>query len=310
MEPDQSPREQLATNNGYKENIELSSQTRPPSAEPPLPAPHLTAAEYFIVAIYPCALLLASTFYYLSPSPTTNESYFSQKGNLFNIVFVKYGWFWTSVAFLVHLTRLRVSSKSKAALRWVVATICWVIVTQWCFGPPLMDRAFVASGGACEILAQPGAEKMGTGKLVLTSAACKLAGGQWKGGYDLSGHVFLLTHASLFLWAELLPFLKLGQLGSMENGVVFATLAMWWWMLLMTGIYFHTWVEKVKIPQVSLVETMLTFELDPGMGHGNVAVGSSVRMGGEDSTKCSAFFGCSWHLVDCSRRDYVLCNPV
>jgi len=87
---------------------------------------------------------------------------------------------------------------------------------------------------------------MSTGKLVLTSAACKLAGGQWKGGHDLSGHVFLLTHASLFLWAELLPFLKLGQLSGMESGVVFATLAMWWWMLLMTGIYFHTWVEKTS----------------------------------------------------------------
>jgi len=43
---------------------------------------------------------------------------------------------------------------------------------------------------------------------------------------------------------------------------------------------------------------------DLGMDRRDVAVGSSVRVGDEDSTKCSACFGCSWRLVDCSRRDY------
>ncbi|KAF8543916.1 inositol phospholipid synthesis and fat-storage-inducing TM-domain-containing protein [Trichophaea hybrida] len=207
----------------------------------------LSTVEWFIAGIYPATLVLASTFYLLSPSPATNESYFSQKGNLFNVVFVKYGWLWTTFAFLVHCTRLRKSSKPKAALRWGLATVWWILVTQWFLGPPLMDRAFLVTGGTCEMLDTEGPDAMGMskGKLLITSAACKLQGGKWRGGHDLSGHVFLLTHASLFLWSELLPFLRAGVSGGMESGAVFTILGMWWWMLLMTGIYFHTWTEKV-----------------------------------------------------------------
>jgi len=108
-----------------------------------------------------------------------------------------------------------------------------------------MDRAFLVTGGTCEMLDAAGPDAMGmsTGKLLITSAACKLQGGRWRGGHDLSGHVFLLTHASLFLWSELLPFLKAGIWGWVSSAVV-AILCMWWWMLLMTGIYFHTWTEK------------------------------------------------------------------
>ena len=43
-----------------------------------------------------------------------------------------------------------------------------------------------------------------TRKLV-THAACKAVGGQWLGGHDISGHVFLLVLGSGFLWMEILP---------------------------------------------------------------------------------------------------------
>jgi hypothetical protein len=204
-----------------------------------------------IASIYPITLALATAFYLLSPSPASSESYFSQKKNIFNILFVKYAWFWTTVAFLGHVSRLRHSSLSKAALRWGIATFWWIAVTQWFFGPPIMDRAFMWSGGACETLDRVNSQEtdlgMGKGKLLLTSVACKMAGGKWSGGHDLSGHVFLLTHASLFLWSEVLPALKVGRWQGKENGVVLAVVAIWWWMLLMTGIYFHTWKEKVQM---------------------------------------------------------------
>lgn len=112
---------------------------------------------------------------------------------------------------------------------------------------------------------------------LLTSAACKLAGGRWKGGHDISGHVFLLTLGSAFLGMEILPVVLRkaglreerrvrtrdggvgravigsegrGVVGAEEQGsgvgapVVVAGLS--WWMLLMTAAYFHTWFEKVN----------------------------------------------------------------
>lgn len=113
-----------------------------------------------------------------------------------------------------------------------------------------------------------------------TATGCKLAGGQWKGGHDISGHVFLLVLGSAFLWMEMLPVvlryaglreerliqMANGKIGSAKvevqgasdvgseqeesdgRGGVSAPLAvagLSWWMLLMTAAYFHTWFEKV-----------------------------------------------------------------
>ena len=113
-----------------------------------------------------------------------------------------------------------------------------------------------------------------------TGAGCKLAGGQWKGGHDISGHVFLLVLGSAFLWMEILPVvlryagLREERLVQMANGKTesakvevqgasdveheenenderggvsapLAVAGLAWWMLLMTAAYFHTWFEKV-----------------------------------------------------------------
>ncbi|KAI5853473.1 inositol phospholipid synthesis and fat-storage-inducing TM-domain-containing protein [Tricharina praecox] len=249
MNPSPSPFEKSPTN-GFtreKDDAEPEPSFRMPQAYGH--GIHSSTNEYLVALIYPATLALASAFYLLSPSPSANESYFSHKGNLINVVFVKFGWFWTTAVFLLHLSRLRSSSKPKALLRWVLATVWWISVTQWFFGPPLMDRTFLITGGACEVLhkanADPNDNGMSKGGMLLTSAACKLQGGRWTGGHDLSGHVFLLTHASLFLWSEVLPVLSTDFWGGVESGAVWGLLGMWWWMLLMTGVYFHTWTEKI-----------------------------------------------------------------
>lgn len=106
-----------------------------------------------------------------------------------------------------------------------------------------------------------------------TAAACKLAGGKWKGGHDISGHVFLLVLGSAFLWMEILPVVagretrmvkrKEGDVitadreaeGERERedkdarrglSVPLVVAGLSWWMLLMTAAYFHTWFEKVS----------------------------------------------------------------
>jgi len=116
-----------------------------------------------------------------------------------------------------------------------------------------------------------------------TASACKVAGGTWKGGHDISGHVFLLILGSAILWMEVLPAVlkarglneerrvKVGSGkvvktrsivdGTVKTGeedletkeeeytklgvkVAVGVVALSWWMLLMTAAFFHTWFEK------------------------------------------------------------------
>jgi len=157
-------------------------------------------------------------------------------------------------------------------------------VTQWFFGPPLIDRGFRITGGQCEVIygqdveSRRKQEEMSDAREVATHAACKLVGGTWKGGHDISGHVFILILGSAMLWLEILPaVLVAGGLredrrivmadgavksaavetkdrkdGNMEVPkelglgvkVALGVAGLSWWMLLMTAAYFHTWFEK------------------------------------------------------------------
>lgn len=282
-----------------------SSFTPPPKASilsPLFP----TSLETLLLAIYPSTLLLGSLFSLLNPParaapysalsqshpPELAPSYFAKKRNLFNTFFVKLGWFWTTLAFAVFLfmhpstgpprTLILTPRRLQAVLRWGLVTVWWAVWTQWAFGPGLIDRSFSLTGGFCEMLQSEEEKRIAMGKGVgevreiFTGAACKLAGGQWRGGYDVSGHVLLLTLGSAFLGMEILPVVlryaglreeravrtqdgAVGKAGAgigigdsevqteegsgLGGAVVVAGLS--WWMLLMTAAYFHTWVEKV-----------------------------------------------------------------
>ncbi|KAK6529193.1 hypothetical protein TWF281_008377 [Arthrobotrys megalospora] len=243
---------------------------------PAIPPPTENHHHYILILlslIYPATIVLGSLFSIISPIGQS-ASYFSRKNNIFNVLFVKIGWFWTTVAFLIHIANLRhpnaAHARSKALIRWGLATLAWILVTQWFFGPPLMDRTFTITGGACRPnYAIQSSDFATKAQLAVTSAACKGAGGKWDGGHDLSGHAFMLTHASLFLWAETLPRLvdslwrgsvsprNVTPLMAEWFGVhwfVWSILGLWWWMLLMTSVYFHTWPEKVSGWFVALFE--------------------------------------------------------
>lgn len=276
-----------------------------PTSSPFLP----TRIEAALLALYPVTLVLGSLFSTLHPStrgaaysatsqsydPSQAPSYFAQKGNVFNIYFVKIGWFWVTLSFVLillshpalgqpfrpTLTKRRV----QAARRWASVTAVWIFVTQWFFGPAIIDRSFRWTGGQCEIFNDPavkntlGAEMekdaMSDVREVFTHAACKAVGGQWAGGHDISGHVFLLILGSATLWLEVLPSLlrKAGlrearrimtedglvrtpgleateHEASSDSGIgiggklALVIAALSWWMLLMTAAYFHTWFEK------------------------------------------------------------------
>ena len=242
-------------------------------------------------------------------------SYFAQKSNLFNVGFVKIGWLWTSAAFIVFLftysaggagddddddgglgpTIRLTPQRLQGLLRYSLVTTWWAIVTRWFFGPALIDRIFLVTGGFCD----------GNPSLV-TGGACKAIGGRWRGGHDVSGHVFMLTLSSIFLWMEVLHLALRSQgledqrtissgltasdvrsaqterrrpppgddpsfVGNapLKWGVRIATIVaiLSWWMVLMTAVYFHTWVEKVYL-SLSLSRTLsLPLSLFPNHRH-------------------------------------------
>lgn len=307
-----------------------SDQPAPPSSHggsssstkarnPPfLPTPLEAAA----LLLYPILLTFGTLFSLLSPQvrnapyfpalqahsqdPSLSPSYFARKSNVFNVFFVKRGWGWISLAFFVFLfTHPAVRSaqqKTRGLIRWGLVTTWWVLVTQWCFGPALIDRSFLFTGGKCELAEaklEVGADV--TGKDFFTAVACKTAGGKWKGGHDISGHVFLLVLGSYFLlqevgWVYLNHWQRRGAGGAIElrdersvimhdgaiksaavegerdhseggdtarprsawealalggrlaGGVFLLSL----WMILMTAIFFHTWIEKVRRSHVPL----------------------------------------------------------
>ncbi|KAF4976747.1 hypothetical protein FZEAL_6626 [Fusarium zealandicum] len=271
------------------------SSTSTRRTSPFLPTP----LERLALALFPSVLVFGTVFSIISPQTRASPydhlaqahvqdaefspSYFARKSNIFNVVFVKRGWAWISVAFAVflfsHPSTVDTARRLRAGLRWAAVTSIWFLMTQWCFGPALIDRGFRWTGGRCE-LAHREIEMgdSGLGEMV-TAVACKASGGRWKGGHDISGHVFLLTLGTVFLmqevgWAVLRwsgkqneercvvmtdgalksanveaetsvgegseqPALGLG--GKFAVGVMGLSA----WMLLMTAIYFHTWFEKL-----------------------------------------------------------------
>jgi hypothetical protein len=116
---------------------------------------------------------------------------------------------------------------------------------------------------------------------LFTAATCKAAGGAWRGGHDISGHVLMLVLATGLLAFEAVgasacapacvsqvgPTADAGRerkasdadstpvINSNETGgfastwslrLVWGVVGLGWWMLFMTAIWFHTWLEKVS----------------------------------------------------------------
>ncbi|KAJ3140919.1 fat storage-inducing transmembrane protein 2 [Irineochytrium annulatum] len=177
------------------------------------------------------------------------ESFFSNKYNVLNQFFAKYAWGWTSGLLLIFIplasfdrARHRGAHASPQAYitrgytRWAVAFLYWFVLTQWMFGPSLMERIFHATGECTD------------GKF-RTLQDCKKGGAKWE-GVDISGHCMLLIHASLLIWEELrilsfVPEAMRSDPTRYLNSALQALIALWWVMLVSTAIYFHSTLEKL-----------------------------------------------------------------
>jgi len=259
-----------------------------------------TSLEIILLSIYPVTLVVGSLFALLDPAAraapynattqshfaSTAPSYFAKKSNIFNQFFVKQGWAWVTFSYFFFLfthpstgptgSLAFTPRRIRGALRWGIVTLWWIFVTQWFFGPPIIDRGFILTGGQCDLVqrAEEGKVEMDDTRQFVTGVTCKAVGGKWKGGHDISGHVFLLVLGSMFLFEEVLHvayksaknkqertvYMMDGAVKSAEveaqreadgfgqwtlgSKIVLAVGGMSLYMLLMTAAYFHTWFEK------------------------------------------------------------------
>ncbi len=236
--PAANTRSRKRTSSQMAPPAEMSSQTTTAAAPSARPRARLrnppylpTPTEALVLASYPALLIFGAVYSLANPETRAGQydihaqsfvqdgsspgavapSYFARKDNLLNVVFVKRGWAWITGAFvlflLTHPALAPARMKAQAGVRWALVTASWILVTQWCFGPPIIDRSFRYTGGKCDAVEQRVAAADGPGDVAAselwTAVACKSAGRRWSGGHDISGHVFMLVLGSFFLWQEI-----------------------------------------------------------------------------------------------------------
>lgn len=160
--------------------------------------------------------------------------YLTEKKNVFNQVFVKKGWAWTMILLLFLIASCK-SSRLGSLKKLFGATAYWFLITQWTFGPSLLERIYKTIG-SCSLLH------------LKEFHLCHEGGGEWS-GLDISGHCFLLLHSSLLIWEMLLKSRSNFQL---KNGILLFSgilllwlLILWTIMLIVTVLYYHDITEKI-----------------------------------------------------------------
>lgn len=213
------------------------------------------------------------------PHPLQSTDYFANKSNPLNTVFIKKAWGWTSGAFaLLYATSPSSTRSRNRLLQYVVVTLAWLAFTGWFFGPPLIERVVVASGGECMVAVPISGEVINvpieychtrsslspaTHPTLFTSLTTDFtkttswsARPRLRKGHDVSGHIFLLTMSVLFLADQITHSFNSTTLWTaVHNYAVTANvilMAIWVFATYTTAVYFHTPFEKLTGFRTSL----------------------------------------------------------
>lgn len=203
------------------------------------------------------------------PHHLHSTHYFANKANILNSYFIKRAWGWTSAAFLaLWLTSPPHKRTAHKIVKWGVETAIWLIFTSWFFGPALLERLTVASGGVCTVaLPSAGAFSIPNDYCLtrtaislethpfLFAASLSVSGDdgrllvvpRLRKGHDVSGHVFLLTMSVLFLVDQLRVSLRARSWSPAHACAVafnVALVAVWLFGIYTTSVYFHLPFEK------------------------------------------------------------------
>ena len=202
------------------------------------------------------------------PHPLSTTHYFATKSNPINVYFIKKAWGWTTAAFFFSwFTSPPQTRTVHRILKYLALVVVWLLFTNWFFGPAIFERVIVASGGQC-VIALPSGDPVIVphdfcyNKITLSPETnptlfvntFSLPPG-WGGvprlrkGHDISGHVFLLTLSSLFLFDQLRPsFGIVAQWSALHRwaivtNVVIISLCLF--SIGTTALYFHSPFEKL-----------------------------------------------------------------
>ncbi|KAH9060364.1 hypothetical protein EDB83DRAFT_2224293 [Lactarius deliciosus] len=206
----------------------------------------------------------------VQPHHLADTHTFASKRSPLNLIFLKWAWAWSTAAFLVLLVPTTSSPHPRRTLRrllqWALATAAWYACATSFFGPGLLARLAALSGAECGLHLGPGlfvpipASFCAAGQPVTRAAHPELFPlvlvfgpetdldrpfvPRLRRGHDVSGHVFLLTLAALFLADQLRQTRKVAHVYA--RTAVGALLALWVFSLWVTSVYFHSPSEKIS----------------------------------------------------------------
>jgi len=204
------------------------------------------------------------------PHPLGHIHYFAHKSNFLNVYLIKTAWGWTSAAFFFLWSTSPPSTRTgRRIAKWVMATGVWLVFTSWFFGPALLERVVIASGGECLLSLPSGDHVLVPSEFCLSKSFLSpnshpelfqtsslqsfVPPIDWRAmprlrkGHDVSGHIFLLTMSVLFLADQLRYTLRAGQRSTWHTAAVVANTALigtWLFASWTTSLYYHAPLEK------------------------------------------------------------------
>jgi len=204
------------------------------------------------------------------PHPLGDVHYFANKSNFLNTYFIKRAWAWTSAAFFLLWFSSPPSTRTgRRMAKWVMETGVWLVFTSWFFGPALLERVILFSGGEC-VLSLPSGDHISVPEEycfsksflsptshpdLFTAFSLKSLSPpiDWhaiprlRRGHDVSGHIFLLTMSALFLADQLRLVSRRGDPSMLHTVAIIANLILvgiWLFACYTTCLYYHTPLEK------------------------------------------------------------------
>lgn len=216
----------------------------------------------YIITLYSTVVLIGSIIHKLYYEHQNENTFgtLTRKKSIVNQYFAKFAWAWTTIAisvFVVFSGKKKESIK-RFIIRYVIATLYWFILCRW----PGVFSIIQLRYGKCEIPSKSD-ESDEPSFISSTSFKCKrIHKGHWI-GFDVSGHVFLLVHCSLFLLEEIWPiFQKQLKIALNENennksvkrqraikgacASIFSLsfVCLWFYVLWITTTHYHHFREK------------------------------------------------------------------
>lgn len=201
---------------------------------------HLDEDHKSLLKFYTITIITSSLLPLIPGDLVPDSPYFRDKRNVFNVYGIKMAWFWTVLLVLGMMSTLLKNYKAlrACAVRLTLASAYWYTCINF------VMRPIYTYFGSCS---KP---------TLATYSSCiaeKASGSIWS-GFDISGHVFIILHSSLFLIEELKYTLSTCSSTSPRDQLfpdalstaTGSVLVVWYLMLIMTCFYFHPFLEVVS----------------------------------------------------------------